>query len=211
MSMDHSRFKANQSAALYVNGSLDAFTQEAFELHLMGCRSCVEEVELWRAMRSGLQSKAGADALTRSHGAAQRTTGWQLAASLAFVAVGSAAAGYYASFLRGASLADETTAVFNLPPLTRGFDDCEPLPLASATELIALRVPNATAGWHLELTDEDGVAIAEREYAVRTQADGSWLLRLHARPFAGELLRLQTRAEGGIAEPLGCFRISASR
>jgi len=47
--MDHIQFKANQTAAGYVANGLDESTQEAFELHLMGCSECVEDVEVWRA------------------------------------------------------------------------------------------------------------------------------------------------------------------
>ena len=49
--MDHIQFKANQTAAGYVANGLDESTQEAFELHLMGCSECVEDVEVWRAIK----------------------------------------------------------------------------------------------------------------------------------------------------------------
>ena len=49
--MDHMQFKANQTAAGYVANGLDESTQEAFELHLMGCSECVEDVEVWRAIK----------------------------------------------------------------------------------------------------------------------------------------------------------------
>src|SRR6185437_10298237 len=49
--MDHIQFKANQTAAGYVANGLDESTQEAFELHMMGCSECVEDVEVWRAIK----------------------------------------------------------------------------------------------------------------------------------------------------------------
>jgi hypothetical protein len=42
--MDHLQFKANQTAAVYVADGLDASTQEAFEMHMMACPECVEDV-----------------------------------------------------------------------------------------------------------------------------------------------------------------------
>ena len=52
--MDHLRFKSNQTAAAYVADALDREVQEAFELHLMSCPECVDEVEGWRAIKGKL-------------------------------------------------------------------------------------------------------------------------------------------------------------
>lgn len=52
--MEHLRFKSEQTAAAYVAGGLDPTTQEQFELHLMSCPDCVEEVESWRALKGCL-------------------------------------------------------------------------------------------------------------------------------------------------------------
>ncbi len=52
--MDHLRFKSEQTAAAYVAGGLDPTTQEQFELHLMSCPDCVDEVESWRALKGCL-------------------------------------------------------------------------------------------------------------------------------------------------------------
>jgi hypothetical protein len=56
--MDHLRFKSEQTAAAYVAGGLDPTMQEQFELHLMSCRDCVEEVESWRALKGCLPREA---------------------------------------------------------------------------------------------------------------------------------------------------------
>ncbi len=52
--MDHLRFKSEQTAAAYVANGLDAAAREEFELHLMSCTECVEEVESWRALKGYL-------------------------------------------------------------------------------------------------------------------------------------------------------------
>ncbi|MGH8260541.1 MAG: zf-HC2 domain-containing protein, partial [Steroidobacteraceae bacterium] len=49
--MDHLRFKSEQTAAAYVADGLDPDTREQFELHLMACPECVEDVEGWRAIK----------------------------------------------------------------------------------------------------------------------------------------------------------------
>lgn len=204
--MDHAQFKANHTAALYVSRDLDEQVQESFELHLMSCPVCVQDVEVWRAMRAGIRDRETL-AVPLPAEDTWRLDTWRIAASLAVVAIGSGAAGWYGHSFAGPSLTDDAIAVFNLPPLTRGFEDCETLRLSDATELVALRVPNAATDGRLELTDEQGSPIAARDYSVSTQADGTWLLRIRTRPFEGELLRLQTRGSGGATEPVGCVVI----
>lgn len=51
---EHRLFKSEQTAAAYVAGGLDPTVQEQFELHLLGCVDCREEVESWRALRDSL-------------------------------------------------------------------------------------------------------------------------------------------------------------
>jgi hypothetical protein len=206
--MDHARFKNEHTPALYVSGGLDERTQEAFELHLMECTACVSEVELWRAMRTGMRDGTAANAPVIRSFDTSRTTQWGLAASVAVIAIGSGAAGWYGRSFAGMSVSDEDLAVFNLPPITRGADDCVTLPIGERTEVVALRVPGARNGLELELTGEDGTLIADGEYSVRPQADGSWLLRVRAKPFAGQLLRLQTRGSNVLPEPLGCVVVA---
>jgi anti-sigma factor RsiW len=205
--MDHTRFKANHTAALYVSGDLDEHVQETFELHLMSCSSCLQDVEIWRAMSGGIRQQRDV-VIERSAPSAQPVP-WRIAASFALIAIGSGAVGWFGHTLAGASLDDESIAVFNLPPVTRGGDDCVRLQVAPVTELIALRVPNAALGRQLELTDAEGRLLEANSYSVRTQADGSWLVRVRARQ-SGEIVRLQTRGADGLSEPLGCF-IEAGR
>jgi hypothetical protein len=206
--MDHARFKNEHTAALYVSGGLDEQTQEAFEMHLMRCSACLSEVELWRAMRTGMRTGAAANAPVIRTFDTSRTTQWGLAASVAVIAIGSGAAGWYGHSFSGMSVSDADLAVFSLPPITRGAEDCVSLPIEARTEIVALRVPNANSGLKLELTGEDGTLIADGDYSVRPQGDGSWLLRVRAKPFAGQLLRLQTRGSNVLPEPLGCVIVA---
>ena len=81
--MDHTQFKANQTAATYVADGLDEGTLEAFEMHMMGCTECIEDVEAWRAIKLNMpratRPALAPAAIRRSvHAAA----GWRMAASL---------------------------------------------------------------------------------------------------------------------------------
>ena len=58
--MDHAQFKAKQTAAVYVADGLDDHTLEAFEMHMMGCNECVEDVETWRAVKLNMPARARA-------------------------------------------------------------------------------------------------------------------------------------------------------
>ena len=58
--MDHMRFKANLTAATYVSRGLDESMQEDFELHLMSCPECVDDVESWRAIEKHMPRDDGA-------------------------------------------------------------------------------------------------------------------------------------------------------
>jgi Putative zinc-finger len=56
--MDHLRFKSDQTAAAYVADELDPEHREEFELHMMSCLDCVEDVEGWRALKNHLPQPA---------------------------------------------------------------------------------------------------------------------------------------------------------
>src|ERR1700752_3541868 len=80
--MDHMQFKANQTAAGYVANGLDESTQEAFELHMMGCSECVEDVEVWRAIKLDMpRQRAQVSTLTPRRKPAAFSD-WRIAASL---------------------------------------------------------------------------------------------------------------------------------
>jgi anti-sigma factor RsiW len=202
--MDHARFRSTHTAATYVSGDLDERTQQSFELHMMECPACVEDVEIWRAMQVGLRAQGAVElpSSTRESGAAR----WRLAASLAVIAVGSGSVGWFGRSIAEPTLTDDALAMFNMPPITRG-DECTRLPTDDATQLLALRVPGAVSGWQLELVRGDGTVVDPSHYGVRTQLDGSWLVRLRARALAGEILHLQTRDADGATEPVGCIEV----
>ena len=52
--MDHTQFKANQTAATYVADGLDEGTLEAFEMHMMGCTECIEDVDRNHTLGDGI-------------------------------------------------------------------------------------------------------------------------------------------------------------
>ena len=56
--MEHLRFKSDQTAAAYVADELDPESREEFELHMMSCVDCVEDVEGWRAIKSHMPQPA---------------------------------------------------------------------------------------------------------------------------------------------------------
>jgi hypothetical protein len=71
--MDHLHFKSEQTAAAYVGDALDPETRDAFELHMMSCHECVEEVESWRAIKSCMPRDAVLADIVRAAEASQRT------------------------------------------------------------------------------------------------------------------------------------------
>src|SRR5690554_4863871 len=100
--MDHAQFKTNQIAAIYVANGLDAATQEAFELHMMSCAECLEDVEAWRAIKMHMpRKKAPAPVVqlpTRTEAVARRSSsvaGWRLAASFFAFALLGTMGGWY--------------------------------------------------------------------------------------------------------------------
>jgi Putative zinc-finger len=56
--MDHLRFKSDQTAAAYVADELDPVRRQEFELHMMSCEECLEDVEGWRAIKNHLPLEA---------------------------------------------------------------------------------------------------------------------------------------------------------
>src|SRR6202035_5811638 len=145
----HLRYKAEMTAALYVARGLEPSAEESFELHLMECPQCVDEVEAWRAIQKHMPAAAATaespaqatpsaaavaavPAVTlRSAAAATPATAqatfrhWRLAAALVGIALVGAGAGWYGRMLADPGIA--TTAFFNAPALERGAPECTPL------------------------------------------------------------------------------------
>src|SRR5882724_9410316 len=122
--MDHIQLKANQTAAGYVANGLDESTLEAFELHLMGCSECVEDVEVWRAIKLDMprpRPEVGTPAPRRRYGA---FSDWRMAASMVGAGVIGATGGWLGKGTTIPNLDSTQTVVFNLPSVSRGADEC---------------------------------------------------------------------------------------
>ncbi|GEM_PF-750658 len=260
--MDHLRFKSEQTAAAYVADALDASAREQFELHMMSCSECVEEVEGWRALKSCLPRdatlghssraagtapnppgsapnpagssprpadaalcSAGKQAPTPSHrpaapapvsqrsaapvrverdAAATASARWRLAAALAAGLLVGAVGGWYGRSSRGPAVDSANIGFYSLPPLTRGPSDCTSVHVDPPVSLLAVRVPAAAKEQRLVAVDGEGHDLAPQDYSVRTQADGSWLVRLRAETVRDQGIRFEARSADGTVEPRGC-------
>jgi hypothetical protein len=198
----HSQFLARQTAAHYVANALDADTAEAFEMHLMECRHCVGDVELWRTVRRMFPKHASVPRVARWKLSLARE--WRMAAALVIALGAGAAAGWTGHALQGPS-EDSRTVFFNLPAVTRGPDECTALYLAPESETVVLRVAGLSRDHGVVLVDSMRHEIAAQRYSSWLQPDGSHLLRLPASFFAGQSLGLVSRAADGFDEPLGCL------
>ena len=202
--MDHIQFKANQTAAGYVANGLDESTQEAFELHMMGCSECVEDVEVWRAIKLEMpKQRAEVRTLTPRRKLAAFSD-WRMAASLVGAGVIGATGGWLGKSTTATDLDSTRTVVFNLPSVSRGADDCTAMRLASDTRLAVLRVPGVSKDLRVVALDSEKRELPAGDYASRIQPDGSQLVRIDAELLVGRSVRLEARRADGSGEPLGC-------
>jgi hypothetical protein len=202
--MDHIQFKANQTAAGYVANGLDEHTQEAFELHMMGCTECVADVEVWRAIKLEMprQSPEVRTLVPRRKLAA--FSDWRMAASLVGAGVIGATGGWLGKATTATDLDSTRTVVFNLPSVSRGAGDCTAMRLASDTRLVVLRVPGISKDLRVVALDSEKRELPAGDYASRIQPDGSQLLRIDSQLLAGRPVHLEARRTDGSGEPLGC-------
>jgi hypothetical protein len=202
--MDHMRFKANLTAATYVAHGLDESAQEDFELHLMSCTECTDDVEAWRVIEKHMPREE--PAVLAAAGAVStpaRLSHWRLAASLVGIGVVAAASGWYWRGFADPEL--ERTAFFNAPPVSRGALDCTALKLGPGTERVVLRVAAVASDRNVVALNGRGEKLAASGYGARRQADGSWLLQFTAAALTHGAIRLESEgAAAGSAEPLGC-------
>ena len=206
--MDHIQFKSNQTAAAYVAHELTEQQQEQFELHMMGCSECVNDVEAWRVIKHHMPAPEVIEA--RKPFKKLWWGGWGMAASFVGAMVVSGFGGYLASALQRPSLDSSETAIFNLPALTRGADDCTTLALAANARAVILRVPGVASDHRVIATDAAGRDLPDAHYSAREQRDGSWILRFDADWLQKQPARLATRAPGGSEEPLGCVNAAVA-
>jgi hypothetical protein len=200
--MDHIQFKSSQAAAAYVAHELTDQQQEAFELHMMGCSECVNDVEAWRVIKHHMPAPAVMEAQKPFR--KLWWGGWGMAASFAVAMVVSGFGGYLVSALQRPSLDSSETAIFNMPALTRGADECTTLAIAANARAVLLRVPGVPAERRISVTDSAGREVGSNRYSAREQRDGSWIVRFDAGWLQSDSARLISRAPGGTEEVLGC-------
>ena len=202
--MDHIQFKANQTAAGYVANGLDESTQEAFELHMMGCSECVEDVEVWRAIKLEMPKQHAEVRTLAPRRKLAAFSDWRMAASLVGAGVIGATGGWLGKSTTATDLDSTRTVVFNLPSVSRGADDCTAMRLASDTRLAVLRVPGVSKDLRVVALDSERRELPASEYASRIQPDGSQLVRIDSELLAGRSVHLEARRADGSGEPLGC-------
>jgi anti-sigma factor RsiW len=202
--MDHLQFKANQTAAGYVADGLDESMQEAFELHLMGCPECVEDVEVWRAIKLDMPKPHPEVRTIVPKRRIVAFSDWRMAASLVGAGVIGAAGGWFGKTTQATDLDSTRTVVFNLPSVTRGADECTALRLASNTRLVVLRVPGVSRDFRVAAFDTERRELPAGQFASRVQPDGSQLLQIDSQLLVGRSVHLEARRTDGSTEPLGC-------
>jgi hypothetical protein len=203
--MDHEFFKAQQTAAIYVGNGLEQELLEEFELHMMSCRVCVDDVESCRAIKDNMPGRGAALPLRSRHVAP--LTDWRMAASLLGVSMLGAAGGWLGQeATRGPDIDSTQTVVFNLPAATRSADECTVLRLGADTRFALLRVPGVPTGLVIAALDAERHPLPVGRYATRAQPDGSHLVRMESQLLVGRAVYLQThRGDGAGGEPLGCI------
>ncbi len=202
--MDHTQFKANQTAAAYVAEGLDEQTQEAFELHMMGCRECLADVEVWRAIKLDMRAAPTAERQMARTRRLPAFTDWRMAASLVGAGVVGAAGGWLGKSTQVTDVDSNETVVFNVPGPSRG-TECTPVQLTKDTRTAVLRVPGLSRDTRVVVLDADGHELSGGRATSRVQPDGSQLLRIDADVLRGRTVRLEARSAEGSSEPLGCL------
>src|SRR5262245_14269668 len=110
--MDHMTFKANQTAAAYVAGELDELSQEKFEIHMMGCSECLNDVEAWRIIKMHMPDAVVVESARQFK--KNWWGGWGMAASFAGTIAIAGAGGWYASSTQRPDLHSSETAIFDM-------------------------------------------------------------------------------------------------
>ena len=203
--MDHAQFKAKQTAAVYVADGLDEHTLEAFEMHMMSCTECVDDVETWRAIKVNMPTRARPTRVPAVLGRNMHAAaGWRMAASLVVGGVLGTAGGWFGHQSQTPNLDSTQTAFFNVPAATRGAGDCTPLRLAPDTRFALLRVPGVSRDRRVIAADAEKRELPASRYTSRLQPDGSHLVRIDAQALDGREVFLEAHAADGFGEPLGC-------
>jgi hypothetical protein len=202
--MDHAQFKARQTAAVYVAEGLDEQTLEAFEMHMMGCSECVEDVETWRAIKLNIPRRARptrtAATLPRS---TQAAMGWRMAASVLVAGLTGAAGGWFGHESTVPNLDSGQATFFNVPATSRG-GDCTSLRFGPQTKFAFLRISGVSRDRRVVAADAEKRELPASRYSSRLQDDGSHIVRIDAQALVAREVSLEARASDGSGEPLGC-------
>lgn len=200
--MDHMQFKANQTAAAYVAHELDEHSQEAFEIHMMGCSECLNDVEAWRVIKTHMPDAVVLEPARQFK--KHWWGGWGMAASFVGAMVVAAAGGFYSGTLQRPDLDSSEIAIFDMQPVTRS-EGCTQLPVAANTRAVVLRMTKVDSERHPLATNLDGMELAANQYNVRAQRDGSWVLRFEPEYLKQASAYIVTRKNGTEDESLGCI------
>jgi hypothetical protein len=199
--MDHMQFKSNQTAAAYVAHELDEMQQEAFEVHMMGCSECLNDVESWRVIKTHMPDAVVLEPARQFK--KHWWGGWGMAASFLGAMVVAAGGGFYSGTLQRPNVDSSEIAIFDMQPVTRS-EGCTQLPLAANTRAVVLRMTKVDSERHPLATNLDGMELKASEYNVRAQRDGSWVLRFEPGYLKGASAYIVTRRAGTEDESLGC-------
>ena len=207
--MNHEEFKAHQTAAAYVAGGLDESASEEFELHLIGCSDCVEEVEVWRAIKLEMPRTCPEVRTSAPRRRSAAFSDWRMAASLVGAGLLGAAGGWLGKVETATDLDSTRTVVLNLPVVSRGADDCTDVRLAPDTQLAIVRVPGLSHDLRVVVLDSDKRALPAGQYTTRIQPDASHLLQLNSKQLLAGPVYLESQDAHGNSSPLGCLRVDA--
>jgi len=199
--MDHIQFKSNQTAAAYVAHELDEHQQEAFEIHMMGCSECLNDVEAWRVIKTHLPDAVVLE--TARQFKKHWWGGWGMAASFVGAVLVAAAGGFYGGTHQRPNIDSSETAIFDMQPVTRS-EGCTQLPVAANTRAVVLRMTKVDSERHPLATNLDGMELASNQYNVRAQRDGSWVLRFEPDYLKQASAYIISRKNGTEDESLGC-------
>ena len=200
--MDHMQFKANQTAAAYVAHDLDEIAQEAFEVHMMGCSECLNDVESWRVIKTHMPDAVVLEPARQFK--KHWWGGWGMAASfVGAMVVAAAGGGFYTGTLQRPNVDSSEIAIFDMQPVTRS-EGCTQLPLAANTRAVVLRMTKVDSERHPLATNLDGMELQASDYNVRAQRDGSWVLRFEPSYLKRASAYIVTRKAGTEDESLGC-------
>ena len=201
--MDHMQFKANQTAAAYVAHDLDEIAQEAFEVHMMGCSECLNDVESWRVIKTHMPDAVVLEPARQFK--KHWWGGWGMAASfVGAMVVAAAGGGFYSGTLQRPNVDSSEIAIFDMQPVTRS-EGCTQLPLAANTRAVVLRMTKVDSERHPLATNLDGMELQASDYNVRAQRDGSWVLRFEPSYLKRASAYIVTRKAGTEDESLGCI------